>query len=81
MAYVALVSEGEGAQAALDAVIEARGKRSRILTRTPGACVLYDRNMAREFVRDVKQEMTSGKLYVFRLEEPQEVFEAGGEAP
>jgi len=78
MAYVALMGEGAEVQAALDAVVQARQGRVRVLTQTPGACVLYDTNMAREFVRDVKAQMRGGKLYVFRLEQPQEVFEMGG---
>ena len=78
MAYVALIGEGTGAEAALASVLETRRGRVQVLVRGTGAYVLRDTNMAREFVRDVKGEMASGKLYVFRLEEPQEVFEAGG---
>ena len=75
MAYVAMVCEGEAARVALVETLSTRKGRVSVLTRTPGACVLRDTNMAREFVRDVKARMTSGKLTVFRLEEPQEVFE------
>ncbi|MDP6042345.1 MAG: hypothetical protein QGG64_27595 [Candidatus Latescibacteria bacterium] len=75
MAYVAMVGEGEAAQAALVETLTARKGRVSVLSQTPGACILRDTNMAREFVRDVKARMTSGKLMVFRLEEPQEVFE------
>jgi hypothetical protein len=78
MAYVAMVGEGAEVQAAIDAVLETRKGRVRVLAHTPGSCVLYDTNMAREFVRDVKAQLTGGKLFVFRLEQPQEVFEPGG---
>jgi len=78
MAYVALIGEGADAEAALASVVASRKGRVNVLTRGAGACVLRDTNMAREFVRDVKEKMASGKLFIFRLEEPQEVFEAGG---
>lgn len=75
MAYVAMIGEGEAAQTALTETLAARKGRVSVLAQTPGTCVLRDTNMAREFVRDVKARMTSGKLTVFRVEEPQEVFE------
>jgi hypothetical protein len=78
VAFIALIGEGNGVETALAAVLEDRRGKLQVLTRRPGACVLGDTNMAREFVRDVKAKMASGKLFVFRLDEPQEVFEAGG---
>ena len=78
MAYIALFSEGNDVKTALTAVLEDRRGRVSVLTQQPGACVLRDTNMAREFVRDVKGKMASGKLFIFRVEEPQEVFDAGG---
>ena len=80
MAYVALVGEGSDAETALDEVVSARRGRVSIMTGGSGFCVLRGTNMAREFVRDVKAKMGSGKLFVFRLEEPQEIFEPGGDA-
>jgi len=78
MAFVALIGEGVDAEAALASALESSKGRVTVLTQRPGACVLRDTNMARECVRDVKRRMASGKLFVFRLEEPQEVFEAKG---
>lgn len=79
MAWVVLISEGAEADAAMSAAIEAKRMRlRRHLTERPGAAVLYDIQLTRELVRDIKARMTGGKLYVFRVEEPQEVFEAGG---
>lgn len=78
MAFVALIGEGPDAEAAMSSALEARRGRVTVLTQRPGACVLRDTNMARECVRDVKRRMASGKLFVFRLEEPQEIFDAGG---
>lgn len=75
MAFVAMIGEGADVEVALAATLEARKGRVTVLTQRAGACVLRDTNMAREFVRDVKGRMRSGKLFVFRLEEPQEVFE------
>lgn len=80
MAYVAMVGEGPEVQAAIEMVLAVRKGRVRVLAHTPGSCVLYDTNMAREFVRDVKAQMQGGKLFVFRFEQPQDVFEAGGVA-
>lgn len=77
MAYVALIGEGAEAEVVMNAALEARQDRVTVLAQRPGACVLYDTNMARECIRDVKERMGSGKLFVFRLEEPQEVFAPG----
>ncbi len=72
MAYVVIVSEGE-ASGVLQATWLEKSERLRTHTRTPGALVLYDTNLAREFVRDVKRRVTGGKLVVFRCEEPHDV--------
>ena len=40
-----------------------------------GLVVLYDTNLVREFVRDVKNHIDSGKLVVFRCDEPHETIE------
>ena len=77
MAYVVLVGEGEAADA-LDAAWQQGSKRLRTHTKTGGALVVYDTNLAREFVRDVKARIEGGKLVVFRCENPHEVVETGG---
>ena len=79
MAYVILVGEGEAANV-LDATWQQGSKRLRTHTKADGALVVYDTNLAREFVRDVKERIASGKLVVFRCENPHAVVEAGGPA-
>jgi len=81
MAYVALFAEGGGAVDALASALEHRRGRISVLTQGPHSCLVRDTNMAREFVRDVKAGMTSGKLTVLRVEDLQEVFEPGGGEP
>lgn len=77
MAYVVLVAEGE-ATAVLTSTWQEKSKRLRTHTRTSGALVLYDTNLAREFVRDVKRRLAGGKLVVFNCADPHEVIESGG---
>ena len=79
MAFVALLGEGPDVEPAIVAVLEARGAHVSVLTRLPGACVIKDTNVARECVRDIKARMTCGRLFVFSLDEPQEVFAPGEE--
>ncbi len=82
MAYVTMIAEGEQAAEALASGVANSAGRVRVLIQGPGVCVLYDTNMARECVRDVKQRMGSGKLYVARFDQPQEVYvPEGGEQP
>ncbi|NLS77816.1 MAG: hypothetical protein GXY76_11205 [Chloroflexi bacterium] len=82
MAYVTMIVEGEQAAEALAAAVAKSQGRVRVLTQGPGVCVLYDTNMARECVRDVKRGMTTGKLYVARFDQPQETYTPqGGEQP
>ena len=78
MAYVALFADGSEAVAALASAAERRRVRVNVIIQGPGACLVRDTNMAREFVRDVKARMTSGKLTIARVEELQEVYEPGG---
>ena len=77
VAYVILVGE-DGAADVLEAAWQQGSKRLRTHTKTDGALVVYDTNLAREFVRDVKKRITDGKLVVFRCENPHDVVEAGG---
>lgn len=76
MAYVILVAEGEAADT-LQKTWQAKSGRLRTHTQTPGALVLYDTNLAREFVRDIKKSITHGKLVVFKCENPHETVEPG----
>ncbi len=78
MAYVVLITEGQ-ASAQLARTWEQGSSRLRTHTRSDGALVVYDTNLAREFVRDVKARITDGKLVIFRCEEPYEVLEPGGD--
>ncbi len=79
MAWIVLIGEGAEADEAMAAAFAAKQPRlRRSLTQRPGAHVLYDIQIARELVRDIKQRMKGGKLYVFRVEEPQEVYDATG---
>lgn len=75
MAYVVLVAEGPAART-LEATWRVKSARLRTFSRSEGALVLYDTNLAREFVRDVKLRVDGGKLVVFRCDEPHEVVEA-----
>lgn len=77
MAYVVIIAEGDAAEV-LQTTWQAGENRLRTHTRVPGALVVYDTNLAREFVRDVKRGVTSGKLVVFRCEEPHDLVELGG---
>ena len=79
MAYVVLVGEGEAA-GVMEGLWREKSKRLRTHTRTAGALVLYDTNLAREFVRDVKGRLAGGKLVVFNCADPHEVIESGGVA-
>tara|TARA_A100001037_G_scaffold288917_1_gene300129 strand:- start:2319 stop:2555 length:237 start_codon:yes stop_codon:yes gene_type:complete len=72
VAYVVLIAEGDASQA-LHATWHAKSERLRTHTRSPGALVLYDTNLAREFVRDVKNRVDGGRLVVFRCDEPHEI--------
>lgn len=76
MAYVILVGEGDAATV-MEATWQEKSARLRTHTRTGGALVLYDTNLAREFVRDVKGRIESGKLVVFSCADPHEVIEPG----
>ncbi|MBT3602831.1 MAG: hypothetical protein HN521_07175 [Candidatus Latescibacteria bacterium] len=76
MAYVVMVAEGEAANV-LHTTWQEGSKRLRTHTQTSGALVVYDTNLAREFVRDVKSRVTSGKLVVFRCEEPHDLVDLG----
>ncbi len=77
MAYVVIVAAGDASDV-LQATWQERSKRLRTHTQTPGALVVYDTNLAREFVRDVKSRVVSGKLAIFRCEEPHDLVELGG---
>ena len=72
MAYVVIVTEGEAADVLHTTWLE-RSNRLRTHTRSPGALVVYDTNLAREFVRDVKKRVSNGKLVIFRCEEPHDI--------
>ncbi len=76
MAYVVMVAEGEASDV-LQTTWREKSERLRTHTQTSGALVLYDTNLAREFVRDVKSRVTGGKLVIFRCEEPHETVEPG----
>lgn len=76
MAYVILIAEGDASDA-LQSTWSEKSERLRTHTQLPGALVLYDTNLAREFVRDVKNRIDSGKLVVFRSDEPHETVEPG----
>ena len=77
MAYIVLVGEGYAAEV-LDAAWQQGSKRLRTHTKAGGALVVYDTNLAREFVRDVKERIAGGKLVVFRCEDPHDGVEVGG---
>ena len=77
MAYVVIVAVGDASDV-LQTTWQERSRRLRTHTQTPGALVVYDTNLAREFVRDVKSRVTSGKLVIFRCEEPHDLVELGG---
>ena len=77
MAYVVIVAEKEAADVLHHVWIE-KSDRLRTHTQSPGALVIYDTNLAREFVRDVKARVRGGKLVVFRCEEPHDLVEPGG---
>lgn len=77
MAYVVIVAEGKASDI-LEMTWREKSERLRTHTQTPGALVLYDTNLAREFVRDVKNRIDGGKLVIFRCEEPHETVEPGG---
>jgi len=77
MAYVVLVAEGEASDV-LQTIWTEKSERLRTHTQTPGALVLYDTNLAREFVRDVKNQITDGKLVIFNCEGPNDLVEPGG---
>jgi len=77
VAYVVLVAEGEASDV-LQKTWQEKSERLRTHTRVPGALVLYDTNLAREFIRDVKNQITNGKLVVFRCENPHEIVEPRG---
>jgi hypothetical protein len=77
VAYVVIVAEGKASDL-LEMTWREKSGRLRTHTQTPGALVLYDTNLAREFVRDVKSRIDGGKLVIFRCEEPHETVESGG---
>ena len=77
MAYVVIVAEGKASDI-LEMTWREKSERLRTHTQTPSALVLYDTNLAREFVRDVKNRIDGGKLVIFRCEEPHETVEPGG---
>jgi hypothetical protein len=79
MAYIVIVTEGEAADVLHRTWLE-KSNRLRTHTRSPGALVVYDTNLAREFVRDVKNHSTGGRLVVFRCEEPHDVIQTGDTA-
>lgn len=79
MAYVVLIAEGDAADD-LQETWERGANRLRTHTRSPGALVVYDTNLAREFVRDVKARVTGGKLVVFRCDQPHEVIDPEDES-
>ncbi len=74
MAYVVLIAEGDASDT-LQSTWREKSERLRTHTQSPGALVLYDTNLAREFVRDVKNRIEDGKLVVFACEEPHETIE------
>ena len=74
MAYVVIVTEGEASDV-LQATWLEKSNRLRTHTQSPGALVVYDTNLAREFVRDLKHRVTNGKLVVFRCEEPHDIVQ------
>ena len=76
MAYVVLIVEG-GASETLKSTWAEKSQRLRTHTRSSGALVLYDTNLARKFVRDVKKRISKGKLVVFRCDDPDETIEPG----
>ena len=73
MAYVVLIAEGDASETLKSTWAE---KSQRLRTHT-GALVLYDTNLAREFVKDVKKRISNGKLVVFRCDDPHETIEPG----
>ena len=79
MAYVILIAEGDASDT-LQSTWSEKSERLQTHTQSPGALVLYDTNLAREFVRDVKSRIDGGKLVVFRCDEPHETVESGASA-
>ena len=71
-----MVAEGDASNV-LQATWHEKSQRLRTYSQTPGALVLYDTNLAREFVRDVKNRITTGKLAIFRCEEPYDIVDLG----
>ena len=79
MAYVVLIAEGDASDT-FQSTWSEKSERLRTHTQSSGALVLYDTNLAREFVRDVKGRIEGGKLVVFRCDEPHETVESGAAA-
>ena len=79
MAYVVLIAEGTASDV-LDTAWQAKSERLRTYAKTPGTLVLYDTNLAREFVRDAKSDVAGGKLIVFRCDEPHDIVDLSAEA-
>jgi hypothetical protein len=75
MAYIVIVAEGDASDV-VQTTWREKSKRLRTHTQTPGALVVYDTNLA----RDVKGRISSGKLVVFRCDEPHDLVELGGAA-